>query len=112
MAAPKYPERTEKIVYWYMGQEGEGRQGNQAYARSEVRFRRRSNQQYDKQDRAYMRLDKRQPGFAFGSPASHRCAAGTHHNFQSVIFESTVLSNFREYGTLCITFFICVVYII
>ena len=66
-----------------MGQGGQGRQGRQgirAYARSEVGFRRRSNHQYGKQDRgqdrAHMRLDKRRPGLAFGSPASRRCAAG------------------------------------
>ena len=68
---------------WHMGQGRQGRQGRQgirAYARSEVGFRRRSNHQYGKQDRgqdrAYMRLDKRRPGLAFGSPASRRCAAG------------------------------------
>ena len=39
-----------------------------------------------------MRLDKRKPGLAFGSPASRRCAAGTRRKFNYVIFESTVLS--------------------
>ena len=55
---------------WYMGQGGQGRQGIRAYARSEIGFRRRSNHQYGKLDRghdqAYMRLDKRRPGLAFG----------------------------------------------
>ena len=68
-----------------MGQGGQGQHGNRAYVRSEVGFRRRSNQQYGKQeraqDRAYMRLDKRRSGLAFGSPASRRCAAGTCRNF-------------------------------
>ena len=53
------------------------RQGIRAYARSEVGFRRRLNRQYGKQDRAYMRLDRKRSGLAFGSPASRRCAAGT-----------------------------------
>ena len=69
-----------------MGQGGQGRQGNRAYARSEFGFRRRPNHQYGKQDRAhdraYMRLDKRRSGLAFGSPAIRRCAAGTWRNFQ------------------------------
>ena len=63
-----------------------------AYARSVVGFRRRSNHQYGKQDRAYMRLDKRRSGLAFGSPASRRCAAGTRRKLQKVIVVSTVLS--------------------
>ena len=65
-----------------MGQEGQGRQGIRAYARSEVGFRRRPNRRYVKQeraqDRAHMRLDKKKPGLAFGSPASRRCAAGRY----------------------------------
>ena len=78
VAAPKYPERTEKQqVDWYMGQGGHKRQGIRAYVRSEVWFRRRTNNQYGKQDRAYWRLDKRRSGLAFGSPAIRRCAAGT-----------------------------------
>ena len=75
--------RDPSLKYdWYMGQGGQGgqgRQGIQAYARSEVCLWRRSNHQYGKQDRAqdraHMRLDKRRPGLAFGSPASRRCAA-------------------------------------
>ena len=63
------------MVGWYIGQGGHGRQGNRANARSEVGFRRRSNRQYGKQDRAYMGLDERRSGLAFGSTARRRCAA-------------------------------------
>ena len=65
-----------------MGQGGQGWQGIRAFARGIAGFRRRSNQQYGKQDRAYMQLDKRRTGLAFGSPASRRSAAGTRRNFQ------------------------------
>ena len=40
-------------------------------------------------DRAYMRLDKRRPGLAFGSPASRSCVAG---RFQIFRFFQYVLS--------------------
>ena len=53
-----------------MGQGGQGRQGNRAHTRSGVDFRRLSNRQYGNQDRAYMRLDMKRLGLAFGSPAS------------------------------------------
>ena len=53
-----------------MGHGGQGKQGNRAYARSKVGYRRRSSHQNGKQDRAYMRLDKRTPGPAFSSPAA------------------------------------------
>ena len=87
-----------------MGQGGQGLQGNRACTMSEVGFRRRSNHQYGKQKRAYMRLDKKRSGLAFGLPASRHCAAGTRRTFKS---------NFREYCTLFITFLTaCVAYIV
>ena len=61
-------------------------------------FRRRSKHLYGKQDRAqdraHLRLDKRRPGLAFGSPAKRRCAAGRFQMplFSTSNFECTVLS--------------------
>ena len=77
-----------------MGKGGQGRQGIRAYARSEVAFRRRSNRQYGKQDRAqnraHMRLDKRRPGLTSAHPPA---AAARRAGRFSAIFNK----QFREY---------------
>ena len=125
MAAQKYSERTKKPIdtcwgwFWVHtrapdclnpGLKSEiihgtrrTRTAMKSSTHEERSFRRRSNHRYGKQDRAYMRLDKKRSGLAFGLPTSSRFAAGTRCNFQLVNFESYILS-------VLLFLFICIVY--